>query len=494
MSKPNVIEKVKNLILVVLFLSTVLLLYFFWGNISFDDLRNSPAQVAGEVPTVADLLKPDQITVNFGNDNYTVIPPDGIWYNNTDKDSFVKELKRFGPTDNVIAVEITYAQYQQVMKYESIWADFNYDIPMKDFCAGFKIDNPQSYDAIETVTGIGYSTAEKGNSLYVYDGKNHKYYRIVADSDKSGVSANTNFPEFIASIQAQGNNIYYPISTYMANDNNTLIPPSVKANLRKFPFQQDIYSYQTEKINAKAEEFFGRNFDFVRNITEENGTVIYMYGYGQNVLIVNTDGSIEYKEEQTSSSGDQSFKDALETAVNFVAGHGSWEFLKDSGMKAYVKNVIPDPNKKKGYRFIFGLEVNGSRIYYENGDPIVVDVNSGQVTYYKRHLIDFDKNDIDSIEASSDAEDAFSAVNVIAQNSSYIYNILLGEGEVKATADQNAMLETIGSMVTNMQIGYVMQAEAKNTEIQPVWAVSISNGAVMYFDLYNAKPIGYSKE
>ena len=492
MSKPKMIEKAKNLSLVVLFLSTVLLLYFFWGNISFDGLRSPSVQTAGKVPETIDLLKPEQIVVNFGSDNYTVVRPGDIWYNSTGENSFVEELGRFGPAENILVNEITYEQYQQVMKFKSIWAEFNFDIPLSDFCSDFKMKKPQSYDVIEAVTSIGYSTAEDGKSLFIYDGKNQKYYRLIADSKDAGSMADMEFSALIDTIEAEGYYIYYPISSYSDVENNTLVPLAVETNLRSFPFRQDIYSYQTEKISALAEQFFGGNFDFVRTITEESGTVIYMYGYGQQVFIVNTNGSIEYKEEQLGGRTEQSFSAALETAVKFVASHGSWESLEGDGLTPYLRDVVPDPGKGKGYRFIFGMEVNGNRLFYEDGDPIVVDVISGQVTYYKRHIIDFDREDTEAIETAS-AEDAFSAVNLIAQNYKYIYDILLQEGEVNAAEDPDLLFEDVASLVNNMQIGYLKPAEKEINEIEPVWVVML-NDLEVYFDLYTAEPVGSSAE
>ncbi|HWQ79387.1 MAG TPA: hypothetical protein VN381_11245 [Anaerovoracaceae bacterium] len=489
MSKSGLIEKAKNVSLVVLFLSTVLLLYFFWGNITFDEFRSSTTEAAGWAPEAASLMKPERIVINFG-DNYTVTPAGDIWRNDTEKDSFVEELGRFGPAENIRVEEISQDQYLQVMKFQSIWAEFNYDIPLADFCDNFNIQKPQSYDVIETVTSIGYSAAQGGNSLFICDGKNDKHYRLVAE--EAGNAGNTEFPAFIAFIAAEGYNIYYPAGSQMGVENDTLVPLSVKTNLKGFPFRQDIYSYQNEKISAIAEQFFGRNFDFVRTIMEENGTVIYMYGYGQNVLIVNTDGSIEYKEGQSEDVKDQSFSGSLETAVSFVANHGSWESLSSAGLTPYLKDVIRDPDDKDGRRFIFGLEVNGSRLYYEEGDPFVVDVTSGQVTYYKRHLIEINPEDIEAIETAS-IEDAFSTANLIAQNYKYIYNILLPSGEVKATANEDEMFDIIAALVKDMKIGYVKPAGEMAAEIRPAWIVSVSD-TVIYFDLYDADPIGYSKE
>jgi hypothetical protein len=493
MAKPNVIEKVKNWSLVVLFLSTVLLLYFFWGNISFDNI-NIPASQSAEVPPdTASLLKPEQIVVNFGADAYTVLPPADIWDNgeSSDKDSFVKELGRFGPAENVLVEEITYEQYLQVMKYASIWATFNYNIPISDFCSNFNMSKPQSYDVIETVTEIGYSTAEKGNSLYIFDGRNQKTYRLVAE-DSDNKTGNTDFPAYINSIGAEGHNIYYPVISVLGVGSDTLVPLSVQANLKSFSFRQDFYSYQTEKIASMAEQFFGGNFDFVRKITEENGTIIYMYGYGQTVLIVNTDGSIEYKVAQTANSAGQSFSDALETAVKFVASHGGWESMEGAELTPYLEDVIRDPNKEKGYRFLFGLEINGSRLYYENGYPVIVDVISGQVTYYKRQFIDFDPYDIESIK-DSEPDDAFSAANLIAQNFKYIYDTLLRSGDVPETANEDVMFENVASLVKDMRIGYLKPADNESTEILPVWIVTVKETDI-YFDLYNADPVGFSKE
>ncbi|MEL7654861.1 MAG: hypothetical protein AAGU75_03015 [Bacillota bacterium] len=498
MSKPIMIEKAKNVSIVVLFLSTVLLLYFFWGNITFDDLKQPAVPVAGEVPETPYLIRPERVIVNFGSfgsDNYAVIPAgqSDVWCDQTETDRacMVKELDRFGQAENILVNEITYAKYQEVMKYRSIWAEFNYDIPMADFCRNFGIKKAQSFDSIETVTAIGYSAASEDakKSLFIFDRKNLKYYRLYSEKDNTQFGSLIDTIE-IDTIESERYNIYYPISTYLGVDNNTLVPVTVKSDLISIPFRQAIYSYQSEKINEIAKAYFGGNFDFVRKVTEDKGTVIYMYGYGQIVLIINTDGSIEYKEEQVSDNSGQSLLDALNTAVQFVADHGSWSFPEEAKLTPYLKDVVLDPGKEHGYQFVFGLEVNGIPLYYEQGDPITVNVIKGQVTYYKRDLIDFDEKDLEEAKADS-MTDVFSTVNLIAQNYQYIYDILLKAGTVNTTADQEAMFEDVASLVDNMQIGYVKLAVNKSTELQPAWIVTFKNTNV-FFDLYTAEPIGYS--
>ena len=494
MSKPIVIEKAKNFFLVVLFLSTVLLLYFFWGNISFDNLKQTAIPAADEEsPKTPYLIKPDRIIVNFGfgRDNYIVIQAGqgDVWYNGkkTDSDDMVKELNLFGQAENVFTREITYDKYQEVMKYRSIWAEFNYDIPTTDFFLNFGIKKPQGLDSIETITAIGYSPAseELKKSIFIKDGKNGKYYWLSADKNK------TKFGALIDTIESEGYNTYYPISTYLGvKNNNTLVPLILESSMRKFPFEQEIYSYQSEKINEMAEPYFGGNFDFVRRIKEDKGTWIYMYGYGQIVLILNTDGSIEYKEEQTGENSGQSFMDALNTAIRFVADHGSWGSLDGATLTPYLKDVVLDPNKEDGYQFIFGLELNENRLYYEQGDPITVNVTKGQVTYYKRDMIDFEKKELDATKKDAKMETC-SSVDLITQNCQYIYNIIFQAGVVDATVDQNAMFEEVASSVNNMQIGYVKLTGEKAGALQPAWIVTIDN-IYVYFNLYTAEPMGYT--
>lgn len=244
-----------------------------------------------------------------------------------------------------------------------------------------------------------------------------------------------------------------------------------------------------------AERFFGESFDFIRKITEDNGKTIYMYGYGQKVLIVNTDGSFEYKEELLiENSSEIKFFDALDTALQFVAAHGSWQSLDGAKMKPYLKNVLIDPNKKKSYQFTFGMKTNGTPLFYERGESIVVEVTLGQVTYYRRNMIDFDQEEIDAIESMS-SNDTYSPINMIAQNCEYIYDILLEKGQESFETDKNQIFNKVSSLITNMQIGYVKPADSftTNNKVKPVWVVTLDKVNI-YLDLYSAEPIGYSQE
>lgn len=486
MSKPNVIEQVKNVALVVLFLSTVLLLYFFWGSDSYREVSEPDQKVQGESVLAKELVRPEKIIVNFGEDNYTVIASENSWIWNDSKNSILSGLDRFGKAENILAEEITDKQYQEVMKYRSICAEFSYNIPMNDFCSIFGLNQPQSYDMIKTVTAIGYSTYSP-ERIFIYDGKNMKYYMLMAQE------ADTGLDNLITSIESKGYDPYYPVGSFIGIgvENTTLIPISLESNLQSFLYQQDAYIHQTDKINYLAEKFFGENFDFVRKITENNGTIIYMYGYGQKVLIVNTDGSFEYKEEQINDSSDLGFYDSLTTAIQFIESHGTWESLEGTRITRYLRNVTENPDQKEGYRFTFDLEINGSPVYYEKGDAFVIDVENGQVNYFKRNMIDYNQNDVDATEAAS-YENAFSAVNLIAKNYEYIDDLLKEQGVVTEDGLIPGSFEDISALITDMKTGYMKTTSAAGeNKMIPVWVVTIKN-IDFYFGLYDAEPEGFS--
>lgn len=491
MSMPKNIEKVKSALLVVLLLSTILLLYFFWENTSYNKISVHEDEINTEIPLSRDVTKPSKIIVSFGAGNYTVIPlkESNVWDSNlSDEVSIIKEFNKFGQSENILVEEITEAQFIEIMKFKSILAEFSYFIPFENFCEEYQIKKTQSYDVIENISSIGYS-AESPDSLFIYDEKNKKYFRLVADSD------HTDFLGLITSIEDKGYAPYYPLSVYLGVDNSILIPLDIETSMRNFYFRQDSYMHQVDKINEMAESFFGESFDFVRKITEDNGTIIYMYGYGQKVLIVNTDGSFEYKEELISESSAQlKYFDALDIALKFVSTHGSWESLDGVKVTPYIKDVDIDSSKKGSIKFTFGMDVNGVPLFYENGESIIVEVTLGQVTYYKRDMIDYDQEELDSIEAMS-SQVGFSAVNMIAQNYEYIYKIISENKDGRINKDKNIIFEEVASLISNIQIGYFkpIVTNTINNQVRPVWIVTIEEYNI-YFDLFNAEPVGYSQK
>lgn len=402
-------ERIKTILIVVLTLTTILLLYFFWKGIPGTEpfqFKNVADLVRGEeyVPEISQVLLPREITVSFVDDkgSYTSVEDGKRQYWN----QAISELKLFGKETNVRVQELSDSQlspreaYQRAMRKRSIQFSFSYDIPFGDFCDAYGIKRFSGSEMIQSFTSIGYSTYyDQDKSLLFYDGKNDKYYRIFADKDKNKEKENSinGFLEMIDEIQNGGDYIpYYPVSSmFLGEDtqveNNAFMPLTLQSKARAFHCTQEFSQDDVQKIDELAETFFGKNFDFIRRITESQGTLIFMYGYGQKVLTVNMDGTLVYKEEISEEGySEQNFFDSLDTALTFVAAHGTWE--TDEGGKENPQTVLRDvtsreSGRKKIYSFTFETEIGGQQLHAENGNAAVVEVCGSQVIYYSRNKI-----------------------------------------------------------------------------------------------------------
>lgn len=493
----NRVEQLKNVILVVLLLSTVLLLSFFWGKVSFDQLGIPDKPIVQEVPQIYQVLRPNLIRLSFGAENYTLLTTENsdLWQSPSRAD-MVKEFRAFSQNPNIEVEEITLEKFQEIRQdWVSIWAQFEYDIPFSGFCREYSIEKHQNYEGIETFCMMGYSNDAGPETVFLYDKKNKRYYRLTAAAD----SQPTNFAGLIERVRQEGYTSYYPIGrkspdpgtpSYLGIEieNDTLIPVEFRTNLAPLAYEQEVLPQQREKVKQLAADFFGENLDFVRTIVEENGTLIYMYGFGQNVFTAYPDGSFTYEEEQGKGNAAQGYFDSLRTALQYVADHGSWESLDGWRGKPALKRVEFDP---KGYRFVFGMAIRGIPLYDKTDELITIDVMQGQVISYKRNFVHVEQEAMNTLDEST-MKDAFSPLNLIAQNYQYIYEVSQKQNGVDQPQAKDENFNWVAEQITSVQPGYlkVVEEEGKG-HLQPVWVVTLNDNK-FYFDLMTAEPLDYA--
>jgi len=464
----NIIENIKSVLIVVLMISTMLLLYFFWGDLSLEDFKLTNSQDNQETMDVKDLIVPSQIIIALGEDSYKLASIDN-W------SEMVQGLDEFMQSDTLLVEEITKEQYEKVMKSSSIRAKFDYQISLSEFCSAYGIKTSPSFNNIGTISEIGYGTISK-ESLLIYDSKKMKYYRIIVTNSANRLG------RLLTSQMEKESPLYFTIGKYLGGNvnNKTFIPITLQTNLHNFDYNREIYSKKNDTISTLAQSYFGKNFDFIRKIEEGNGTVIYMYGYGQKVLIVNTNGVIEYKEESAGVGSEVGYLESLKTGLDFILRHGGFEGSNGSKYKPFLKNVEINLNGNGGYRFTFGLEVNGNRIYYQDRDPIIVEITKNQVTYFNRDLTEYNVAQVEAM--NNEYKDAYSAINMLAKNYKYFINEM----------GMTGTFEEIANRIISLEPGYAIVR--KEDQIQgtarAAWIVGF-DGMEAYFDLYNTEPLGY---
>ena len=485
MGKPKkYIERMKSFLIVALFISAMLLLYFFWENPALPTFRFSQivSEDAVQTPAVNAILWPQQVSVNFGTGGSTVVPYD-------QQDAWqlgILALRRFAKAEDLTVMTITKEQYLQIMQFRSICFQFHYSMPLDSFCDEYSVTEEQRFNLITSFSLLSYS-AGSPDSLFIADEKTGEYYRLV--SPKNSASLET----LITAIEQSDHVAYYPIGTFLGTTNQTLMPLAYIAKIAAIPCFPEFDRNDEAAIKGFAQKFFGQSFDFVRRIEESNGTLIYMYGYGQKVLTF-AEGSVEYKESADGTGSKQTYFEALKAVLQFVASHGGWELPDKTEILPnlqYSEAIKKD--KLDGYRFVFDAKTAGEDIFYNKGDCITVEIINGQITYYKRDLVKV--NPDDAAQTNGKERETFAPVNMLAQNYKYIASLLVAEGYTFKQTEGDALFDEVANMIDQIQTGYVRTTPADGPgqqELDPAWVVTIDDFEI-YFDLYDASPLGYAE-
>jgi regulatory protein YycH of two-component signal transduction system YycFG len=465
----NLIERIKSILLVVLTFSTILLLYFFWGNISPDNWSLIDREEEYETIQAQELLIPDRMILSQGEDSYRILPEDQ-WI------PFRDGIAEFTGGETLLLEEITEEQYQAVMSLPSVRACFDYGIPLTAMASVYGFEPSSAYSGVETVSEIGYGEVSR-ESLLLRDEPRNKYYRIITTAGP------VRLPEFLKRQQQLDSPAYFPLGTYLGGEisNDTLIPVFLETDLEPFTLNRENLNQNKEELASVAQAFFGKTFDFVRKIEEGNGTIIYMYGYGQKILISQINGVMEYKEVPVEAGRETGYGESLQIALNYITGHGAFESISGSIYTPVLKEVRYLPEGKGKYRFHFGLKLGGATLSFPEEDPLIVEVEGGQVVYFRRDISSYDQS---VGNGEGEIREAYSALNVIAENVDYFTREMGLAGTFEEVADRIRHMEPCYRI---LRVDDDIAAVA-----YPAWRIRFDDQEA-YFDLYTAEPLGHQK-
>ncbi|MBE6037529.1 MAG: hypothetical protein E7223_07995 [Clostridiales bacterium] len=496
MEKTKTIETIKSCLIVVLSLSAVLLLYFFWENLSLKNIRwawnaeSEEVQQPVEVPEIQEVILPIEVQIHLEGELYAVILPE-------DYDSWrtgVMALARFSKGDGYVE-EISKEKYDEVMSYRSLQIEFAYNVPFEGFCRQFGVAYAK-YGAVRNVTLLAYSEATP-ESLFIYDRAANRYYRLVGPEQETAP-----FSQLIQAVESDGTyDPYYPASSYMGvEESDAVLPVYLERSLTRVTVTQ---AYSGENRDASAAEFaqtfFGESFDFTRRLEDSTGTITYMYDYGSKVLTVDDKGIAIYKEELSDPVSTQGFYGSLDTAIQFVGEHGGW-YPKCEELRLEEYGLTPflwtgqeiQQSGRSGYRFAFGFR-RGNEVFYSNEGPaIIVEVFDGQVTYYFRNVFEavLVRGIVSSLWEANDS------ANTIAQNYDWIYETLKTTGNYtfedgKKEEKGEARFDRVAGDVERVQEGYLINSKSGSALADRCWVIQI-DGVLFYFDLFSGEALGYT--
>ena len=477
-----ILEKIKSLIIVVLFFTAILLLYFFWKGFSLDEIRLPLSSFSSDThvsPTSLDLVEPKNIQVTFGSENYTQYSTNtgDLW------NDFVKDYIAFSESENIFIEEISMEQWIESMQMKSIRYEFAYSFPLSylDALGAASISQVESIE----VSVIAYSVASR-ESIFLYDSQNEKYYRMVSDADYTALD------EQISQLEQMPHAVYYPINTFYGVKNSTLLPYDRQENLFPLLSINEIKDSKKDQERKIAEKFFGENLDFIRKITEDDGTVTYMYGVGQKILTLNPQGMVEYTEDLSNNYTALTYYQTLDLATKFIANHGSWTTIDGKEIDPYLEcsTKIAADAKKTGYRFTFGLKQNGYPLFNDNGPQMIIELIGNQIVYYKRQ-IDTAYNTIDS---ENEIRSVCSIIELLPAKYTTLALVLKENGVEISDISADEQFNSVMEQITALDIGYFKRNNQEGEAIfVPAWVISRSSINI-FFDLYSGDYLGFIDE
>jgi len=441
-------ETIKSIILVVLFLTTILLLYLLTSqNQKIEFSKLLPFKMEDEEASIKaeDLVLPNEIIYSNAKGDVVSV---------AEKEELFKNLKEylytFSRQGASMVTEITKEQLDEAMLLDqSLEFYFGYSIPFTQLCNAYDVNRTTGYGSIKNVSSILLSDAAK-DSVIIIDSKNDKYYRIISESTKGWAS------EVIKEVSLEGDNLY-PASQVLGVEKDMYIPVAIKRNVEEVYYLYEEFSEGSFALEDVSEAVFGETISFVRRIKDSFGNLTYMYGYGEKTLSVTADGTLEYKNTALENGESNGFYSDLQTAINFVVNCGGWG-SSNSETKLRLSNVEQEGEGKNAiYTFYFVQERDGEEISGEEKVGMTLTVEKGQVSSYFRKLVI-------AIKSYAEPVDVLQAANAIALVASDKFN-----DSYEYTTEQIDSMKTCYRMINHFLI--------------PSWEISFKDGSRTWIGL-----------
>ncbi len=436
-TKTTTIEKIKNIMIAVLLVTAVLLLSFFWrtSSIGGSIVNISKTLVQSDssyMPQTMDLIMPEYIRVGLGSGSYvmcdTSVSMDRLDYDQGhDSETLYNELlaflKDYLEQEDVTTEEIEGEQYDTVMSYSTVSAVFSFELPYSEFLKNNGLPVPQNGASIDTMTRITFSPFSSEN-VFVYDGDNGRFYRITTGNADFAKEEANRLSALIGSLNEVAQSNYYTIQNVAGVDNDTLIPIYMMTSLGNESFRPAFSIGDSSDVADMESLFFSGGMDFVRRITENKGSLMYVQGYSEKVLQLSETGRISYREEfDQSGYEEQNLYESISDAVQYVSRHGGWREIVSGGMEPYlarVEKIRHENGNYSGYNIVFGVKIDGIPVEYDTGDPITVKLLGSQVVAYERDIVLTDNTEISSDNEAS-LWQATAPMDIITNNYDMMY-------------------------------------------------------------------------
>lgn len=276
------------------------------------------------------------------------------------------------------------------------------------------------------------------------------------------------------------NHIIEPIVTMPALDR---VRVSNEFNLQTLSEEQERYY---------AYIAFGSRFDFVKRVREVDGSVVYLYGYGDRALRFGSEGRLEYEErfESAGESGEAlGFRASMTMAVSELRKYG--EFPDGLYLRHYTEvEQAPGVWVKT---FQFGIRYKGLPVDL-SGQSIpcaaTVEITNDQITYLTKNY-----KQLQRIMPAPNSSGAIISMDKLIENH---YELILNDylmmnPEAEAVKEDFGFVYQILHDITEYELVYFLIQDNGVATYVPAWHLGIGSSHY-YFDVYTGRLLQHLPE
>lgn len=472
-------EKFKSILLFTLVGISIFMAQKIWIQIPHERLKTfgESRETYNSSYLLSDMIIPSKYLLSFGKGNHT-LAYDDIKYNMWSKAR--KSLTEVLNSKDTIFEEVNQADYESYGEEKSVTFHFSEEINTNILAKAWDIKNPNIIsDAIPSI-----------NRIYIYLGNRDPFFVFSKDDTHIGIyDQNVDTRELKAQLnkihEEKSYDNYYSMKENYQTKNNIYIPVNVKGNLPRIYVSNIMPTLEYEEKVKLAEGFFNKRIDYIREIVESNGSIIYVYD--QSVLKLNVKGTLEYFNPLESIVKDRNLYLSLSSAAEFITEKSGAQ----EGM--YISKIEKiESDNSLGYKFTFKYRIKGIPVILDNKETeeyIQMEVFNNHIRTYK-HLL---RNQVNlTIESIPESKLMLSSFDVIDMNYNLLRRVYLHENNRTLDNRDGNLINNVLSSIEDINLAYYdPNSKEKEEKLIEVWAIKIC-GRLLAFDAYNGK-IVYEK-
>ncbi|HOK63074.1 MAG TPA: hypothetical protein PLE17_04185 [Soehngenia sp.] len=461
-------EKLKTLAIFILMMTSIVLIYELSSGKKIEQKNVENAAITQNYTyTLEDILVPSRAYLKTSDGKMFTV------YDVASEKFFDAAKTTLSEILSMSTLSIKEAdKVDQKIKYPDIVFSYPYEINLNLLLKSYSIGevNPE-IDSIKSVNSFG---------IYLYD---DEYSLLLSNKDKDYLIESNDYDmsnmivKFKKVIDKNNLNEIDTRNLDLAKTkNNLLIHDKIKMKIPITYVSNEVVLINMEEKDKLAERFFGVDKYYIRQIKEDNGSVIYFYN--SNVLKINPNGLVSYYSPLKSDVRERNLFLSLNTAANFISRNSLFphEFTLDE--------IIPiDAGKSKGYKFILSHKDNGLKTFEKNKESshdIVIEVFNKEIRSFKQI---FKLKDQLSYISYEDNSSMLSYQDIIDKNIDYLKAQFIENNEIKDKGKISK--ELIIKEITDAYPAYFdPNLKLKNERLIPVWVIE-AFGKKYLFNVYN---------